>query len=242
MDRLSSCYFCGAALDASLSEYPVVPKSLRPDVDDQQTVVLCQTCRRKLATVIETVVTAVDDERRDTQRSQDQSADQSGMMDESGMEPRTDPEDIADANESMNEDDGGLLGGADTEQSENASSASTDDSGLLGGDDEGQTDPANAESRSTDDRQRRTRSNEAAESGGSSGGTDSDDGPSLTRLEYNKVMRLLQNRELPVDRAEIREVALNAYEIDASQFETVIEAAIDKDLIAEENGQFVAPE
>jgi len=235
MDRLSSCYFCGAALDASLSEYPVVPKSLQPDADDQQTVVLCPTCRRKLATVIETVVTAVDDERRDTQRAPDQLEDQSDMMDESGMDPRPDPEDIADANESMDEDDGGLLGGDDDGQS--SRSSSTDDKGLLGGDDETQTDRRGGEERTANDRQGREQSTATAESGSksSTGGDSSNDGPTLTRLEYNKVMRLLQNRELPVDRAEIREVALNAYDIDAGQFEAVIDAAIEKDLIAEES-------
>jgi hypothetical protein len=246
MDRLSSCYFCGAALDASLSEYPVVPKSLQPDAGDQQTVVLCQTCRRKLATVIETVVTATEEQRRETRQARDQSADQSSMMDESGMDPQPDPDEIADANETVEDDDGGLLSGGD--QSEK----SADDGGLLGGNESSTTDSDSSTSQSsgrssTDDQQRRSLSDDTAatesddESSDASGGT-SDDGPSLTRLEYNKVMRLLQNRDLPVDRAEIREVALNAYDIDASQFEAVIDAAVDKDLIAEENGQFVAPE
>jgi len=64
-------------------------------------------------------------------------------------------------------------------------------------------------------------------------------GPSLTKLEYNKVMRLLQNRKMPVDRAEIREVAVNAYDIDGEQFDAIIDAAVDRDLIGQANGQLV---
>ena len=61
MDRLSSCYFCGGALDASLSEHPVVPPELRSADDEGSTVVLCSTCRRKLGAVVEEVVTAARD-------------------------------------------------------------------------------------------------------------------------------------------------------------------------------------
>jgi len=55
-------------------------------------------------------------------------------------------------------------------------------------------------------------------------------------------MRLLQNRPFPVDRREICEVATSAYEIDQQEFDAVIEAAVERDLIAVENGQFVEPE
>ena len=59
MDTLSSCYFCSTALDASLDEYPVVPDRLRTG-DPDQTVVLCDTCARKLDAVFESVVGAVE--------------------------------------------------------------------------------------------------------------------------------------------------------------------------------------
>jgi len=64
----------------------------------------------------------------------------------------------------------------------------------------------------------------------------------MTKLEYNKVMRLLKNRPFPVDKAEIREVATSAYDIDQSEFEAVIDAAVSRGLIAERNGQFVEAE
>jgi len=170
MDRLSSCYFCGAALDAQLSEYPVVPKHLQSRTTDSQTVVLCAGCRRKLGGIVESVVDATES---------------SGRSDEGGYEG-TGFEPIAD-------------------------SGGDDGDGTLLADD--------AESTQTDG-----------------------DGPTLTKLEYNKVMRLLKNREFPVDRSEIREVATSAYQIDPAEFDAVIDAAIERDLLAVENGQFVDPE
>jgi predicted nucleic-acid-binding protein len=67
-----------------------------------------------------------------------------------------------------------------------------------------------------------------------------EDGPTLSALEYTKVMRLLENRELPVDREEIRVVATNAYEIRPAEFDAVVDAAVERGMIVEEDGQFVA--
>jgi hypothetical protein len=61
MNQLSSCYFCGDALDASLEDHPVVPPSLRSTASPQQTVVLCGSCKRKFDAVMDTVVAAVDE-------------------------------------------------------------------------------------------------------------------------------------------------------------------------------------
>ncbi|MEF8784759.1 MAG: hypothetical protein V5A45_02415 [Haloarculaceae archaeon] len=55
MDHLSSCYFCGAALDERLQQYPVVPESLR-EGEDVPTATLCPACHQKLETVLDAVV------------------------------------------------------------------------------------------------------------------------------------------------------------------------------------------
>ena len=187
MSQLSSCYFCGSALDTSLSEYPVVPEELRSGETDDTTVVLCPTCRRKLGTVIEAVVDAA---------GEGVTTDGTADTDLTGEDDRP--------------DDSGLLDGGTADRGAPSSAGS---------------DPTPSEP-----------------SGTPAGDTASDDEePTLTNLEYNKVMRLLQNRELPVDRAEIQEVATSAYQISPEEFDTVIQAAIQRDLIAERNGQFVDP-
>ena len=64
---------------------------------------------------------------------------------------------------------------------------------------------------------------------------------SVTALEYNKVMRLLQNREFPVDREEIETVAASAYELAQSECAEVIDLAVDRELIDEEDGKLLRP-
>ncbi|MBX0323961.1 hypothetical protein EGH21_13060 [Halomicroarcula sp. F13] len=241
MDRLSSCYFCGAALDASLSEYPVVPKSLQTEATPDQQVTLCPTCRRKLATVLKRVVAAADED----------PDDQSGLMDESGMEPQPDPMAVGDASETgeseSDVDEEGLL---DTEDDASSETAPDRTHPMAGADEPADTDER-SETTPTGTASSGTAETTGTQAGSASESTDSrhdtadeasDDGPSLTRLEYSKVMRLLQNRQLPVDRDEIRAVAVNAYDIEPEEFDAIIDAAVDRGLIAEENGQFVETE
>ncbi|PSQ16259.1 hypothetical protein BRD00_11230 [Halobacteriales archaeon QS_8_69_26] len=60
MTDLSSCYFCGTAIEAPVREYPVVPE----DLGDAEgpTVSLCPTCRRKHRAVVETVLATLEGE------------------------------------------------------------------------------------------------------------------------------------------------------------------------------------
>ena len=69
-----------------------------------------------------------------------------------------------------------------------------------------------------------------------------DDKPSISALEYNKVMRLLQNREFPVDREEIVTVAANAYQLSEADCLAVIDLAIDRGLLAEDGDVLVRPD
>lgn len=230
MDQLSSCYFCGASLDVSLSEYPVVPKQFHPDESEQQTVVLCPTCRRKLATVVESVVAAAEsDQSTGTQRVDED--DQSNLMDESGIDAQLDPMDLSDANES---DDSELLDGIGDDDARNRPEPDRNEieSTAPSSNDRGEDDGPESE----------TASSNAGNTADAESDANADSDPGLTRLEYNKVMRLLQNREFPVDRRGFREVATSAYDIGNEQFDAIIDAAIERDLIGEEDGQLVSAE
>lgn len=249
MDRLSSCYFCGGALDASLSEYPVVPKQLQPDEELQRSVVLCSTCQHKLADIVESVVTAAEADGEGALPSadragRDNSDDSARLLDGSASETQSDSPDgdadpesegVALLDDESDVPEDGLLGAAETD----ATPSSTDSAATAT---QAPSDAATERSESVD-------TGQPAESVGTdqrddpdagSGGTA--DGPTLTKLEYSKVMRLLQNRDLPVDRAEIRDVAVNAYDIDPAQFDAIIDAAVRRDLIGQENGRLVSTE
>ena len=69
-----------------------------------------------------------------------------------------------------------------------------------------------------------------------------DDKPSISALEYNKVMRLLQNREFPVDREEVVTVAANAYQLSEADCLAVIDLAVDRGLLAEDGDALVRPD
>jgi hypothetical protein len=56
------------------------------------------------------------------------------------------------------------------------------------------------------------------------------------------VIRLLQNREFPVEREEFQLVASNAYDIPHRECIDVVDALIDQDFLDERNGQLHRPE
>ena len=215
MDQLSSCYFCGASLGASLDQYPVVPKDLDPDPDERVTVVLCQGCREKLGTVVERIIDAVE---TDAAAPEDNAAKGGFEFGEGAT------------------DDVGTDGAENVDAENEGVEVATD--GVSDGE-TGQSPPAGTEASDPLD-QDGAPADEAADTSADETSDENGDDASLTALEYSKVMRLLQNREFPVDRAEFRAIATNAYQISDGEFDAIVDAAIDRGLIAEENGQFVS--
>lgn len=258
MDRLSSCYFCGAALDASLDEYPVVPPTLRPDAETRKTVVLCPTCRRKLDAVLESVTEAVDGDGLDgveeTLGDEDvlrsvETGDRSGAdAGESGSDDgSTDAGTAADPDDRDGDDQPWISGeeisdGPETTDGESGGgSAPASPEGGAGPD--GLDDRRSGESGADQPDGERPEPDETSadrDSGatddGSSGSAELSDAK-LTRLENTKVMRLLENREFPVDRDEFVTVAANAYQVSRDDCDKVIDLAVEHGLLREENGQ-----
>ncbi|MBX0287331.1 hypothetical protein [Haloarcula salinisoli] len=236
MDRFASCYFCGESFDASLSEYPVVPTALQP-AEDGPTVVLCGTCRRKLGAVVEEVVDAAEGE-----------TVIDGTTTDRGAEPE--PADIgAGSGVESGDAGGGSLfeagaddGGDPKSQAPTTTAEEWESPAESDGEPDTETDSGQTGVGETDSEPTPTESDETGDDPATPDNDTSGAEPRLTKLEYNKVMRLLQNRPFPVDKAEIREVATSAYDIDPEEFDAVIEAAVSRDLIAVENGQFVDPE
>ncbi|MFT4889196.1 MAG: hypothetical protein ACI9YT_000105 [Halobacteriales archaeon] len=290
MADFSSCYFCGAALDAPLEEYPVVPAELHPSPERQGTVVLCPTCREKLDAILEEVIAAVEvDSSLDGRRPTDSTLQAATKGATSGVE--AEPEVADDAEPGAPEDpepdagdDAGSGTTPDAEAGEEAatgdasddetgsepstptttaasesdsdsifddgSSAETDESDPYGpvfeddekgapstdsvgedATDEGGDEEVDDRDRSTDDRQTSTAS--ADRTAGSTAMPDA--------RTYNRVVRLLQNREFPVERDEIETVATNAYELSHEEFDAVIRVAIDRGVLEEADGQLVLP-
>ena len=267
MEQLSSCYFCGAALDAQIEPYQVIPPQFEPTPDQQRAVSLCPTCRQKLAHVVETVVGATDAEAAsaiddvttvepDDDLLRNEAGDErDGGSDEAsghaGVEPiepdgetgttGAEPADAADRS-----DDSQARPDADPAQSSDPLSTDEPDERTAEANGERATVGNGVESRTehrteaSDDRTRQSQTTGDTTDQHSGGDDTADDGPSLTALEYNKVMRLLQSREFPVERAEIHEIATSAYQVSDREFDAIIDAAIERGLIDEENGQLVS--
>lgn len=254
MDRLASCYFCGVAVDAPLEEYPVVPRDLRPSVENQQTVVLCPQCRRKLSTIVDSVVAATSDpdqttlsasdsdtstvESADTGESvegtmeagestEDRQADGSliegfGHDDEPSLidveRPSEDDPTVADDVDAAGESAGSKREPEDTENAEPSKTDATDpaaDVNVHGDDTESDTaDPASKE---TSDRE-------------------------FSKSAYNRIVRLLQNREFPLGVEEITTIADSAYEIERRETDAVIDALVDRGVIERDDEQLFRPD
>jgi len=255
MAQLASCYFCGVAAEAPLEEYPVVPRDLRPSIEDQSTVVLCPKCRRKLSTIVERVVAATrdpaqtelgnspetadekrdradddgpspigtlerfDDERPnlvDFERSHERNAD---MI---AREEKQDPDEEV-SETGQNEAGDGRVGAESTDRSDEGT-YNRPDEGISGEEDAEDDDGADAGGRET---------TEGEDAGGTDGSTDRD----FSRSAYNKVVKLLQNREFPVEEEEIATVAGSAYGIGRRETDEVIETLIDRGILERDGSQ-----
>jgi len=258
MAHLSSCYFCGTALDEPLGTY---------GVGEGRTVTLCPTCRRKLETVLGTAggsladvdepepaaVTAPEDDDPDADRHPEDDDPDAGdeLAEETGADPL-----VGDGSDDVSEGDGAAVDAdagdgdpfetgvelfdvdADDDPEQPDEGTVPDAAGGSGGiedaDDAAGGDPEASGSSGTGTDGQADGSGEVPPSDDPSGGTSQ---PSLSALEYNKVMRLLQNREFPLDRAEIEAVATNAYDLSQSDCAAVIDLAIDRGLLEETDGQ-----
>lgn len=343
MADLSSCYFCGAAMDVSLREYPVVPEAFDPTPDDQETVLLCGTCQRKLSRVVEPVVDAAraqhdrqqhatttghavdssspitdadaharpDDDQRSTAGtddettvntqiisptvgSDDEPTDESPRADadpDHATDDDTTPFDVDDTTSVFDDDDDDTDGSNSPGTSESVDSPDSTDptesifadgtTTIQPTDDQG-TDTERGDTERTEEANHppsnQTQSRNATDRSGDTLGNGinfSDDTPDTTTgsstnspttntqpspstssdststtsdasnvdaKTYNKVVRLLKNRDLPIPRDEIETIASSAYDIPAHECEAIIDATVKRGLVAERNGNLVHPD
>jgi hypothetical protein len=250
MDHLASCYFCGSALDAPLQDYRVVPVEMRDD-DDVTTATLCGSCHPKLERLLAPVVRAAGGDgatldARDADRVRNPSTTDEAETEPRSGRPDDDSEDgLVDLGAGLVDVDDPLAGGdqsgdteeppADTPGYESSGSAAPDAGGDRGSEDE---EPARATRTEKQDGSDESETRTEAED---DTGDDETTRATVSALEYNRVMRLLQNREFPVDRAEIQTVAANAYGLAEHECAEVIDLAVDRGLVAEQGDQLVRP-
>ena len=263
MPDLSACYFCGAAADAQVREYDVVP-----DDSLRSTATLCPGCREKLETVLSPVVRgaqpsdepvdvrldaieagdadaaastlevesedilAAADRSRDAADAAPTSSEGSSASDE-GDAPAA-SSDAADETASTDGTDADPLAGSagDSATDGIAFGDESDASASSGADAEPESEPTGAESTAS--------GSDAASASASTGGAGSDvERPDADT--YNRVVRLLQNREFPVNRSEFSDLASSAYDVPGDECAQVIDYAIQRGELVEESGMLKKP-
>ena len=209
--RELDCDFCGATADGA---YEPLPPRLNPTPDEQLRLALCTGCRGTLDGVVSPLLDrldATDGTDADDSSGPPASPDDGGA-DRTGA-PETDP--IADPGSTSGDDvdtdptpgDADSLAGGDN-GAEATAGDSTHDTGAAAG----------------------TRETGAA---GTAGTADVDEEPE----EFRTVMRLLNNREFPVDRAMVTELAAGAYDLEDREVAEILEYAIERGILVEEGGQ-----
>ncbi|WP_338739638.1 hypothetical protein [Haloplanus salilacus] len=204
MPQLRSCYFCGAVGD-SLREYDLAPDDTVSE--GSHSAVLCSTCHEKLRRVLEPLTDA-------------SSSEGSGgtVGEPSSTQPITFGADGASSGRG-DETEAGLPTDRNGSDDAGEDGESTDDAGrgAEAGDD---TDATGDE-----------RAGESADLG--AGDSTAEEEPDVPEAYY-KVLRLLQNREFPMERAELTTLVTAAYEVSEPQCERILETAIDRGVLVED--------
>lgn len=259
MPELHACYFCGTPND--LSRVAVIPPRFDPDEDEQRTVNLCPTCREKLVNVVEPLATRLDAAREAAGAPPDDPDARARHLDddapsspsEGAPSPPSDdpaPDSPADHGDGDGDDFGGFesAGGGITFPADDG-----DDAGGAAADSDPDDPLASGSPPSDDPSPDSPSTNEEASGFGSLGSDDAgddagNDSASSSRPSggappdgFRRVMRLLENRDLPVSRAEMETIAANAYDIGPEKFDRIVETAAERGRLVDEDGQLRKP-
>lgn len=250
MQRLSSCYFCGDAVDAAIEEYPLVSSDRFESLETDQRVVLCPSCRRKLTTVIERVLEAAlggrptDGDPEELLAEMDDGEEMSVTKIES-IDP---PDQLGTSGEAADGTDASAGQPAESDPATNGADEDAED----GAEQEDQRDEPAPSIDSDGPAADGDVDNGAA--GQQSEGEDTDEDPSdgtesaaavveaevgYQKAEFNRVVRLLQNREFPVEIDELTVVAESAYGIDEETTHAIVDALIERGVVADNGDELV---
>ena len=209
MRALQSCDFCG---DDAVGTFEVVPENLLQSGADQRRVALCEHCRTTLEDVLEPFLDrdgAVADEQVDGEHVTDAESTELTDDGDAAQAPTTAAVD-ADARA-----EGISIGRADE----------SDDTGNVESAENGERDDIDTDPLAADD-------GVAVETADADETADVGDEPD----QFRKVMRLLSNREFPVDRAEFAELTAGAYEMEDDHVARIIDHAVDRGVVVDDGG------
>ncbi|SIS10723.1 hypothetical protein [Natronorubrum thiooxidans] len=244
MRALRTCDFCG---DDAAGTFEVIPPELEPTDTEQRRVVLCPDCKARLEGVLEPLFARLDSDRdvpgADTavDHSDDQPSQASGR-DEDGEPEAVDAEPGAVATAASSVQNHTSTSSPDTTSSD--AEATDADARATPRLEEGIT----FESTGTDDNSEAVAEDETNESTDDTGASDSTIGASPSKTTgsrppkgYGKVIRLLQNREFPMQRSAVEGLAAGAYDLESHEVDAIIDHALETEEFVERRGELQRP-
>jgi hypothetical protein len=248
--ELSSCYFCGAPPDQPLATYRVADQLAASPAG--RTVTLCPACHRKLDALLEETGTGalesdhppgqsnLADDGQTTGRD-DATPDRKGSSDtldpDRNAGPRSSAGGRARSDADRTADDGPDIS---SENSDAGDQSRTDEQ--TGAGDRPRTD----EQTGAGDQPRGEHGTDAERAQGSDAGGDGPGSaargqrdPTVSKQEYRKVLRLLQNREERVERNELEELATSAYGLTPAECAKILDVAIERGHVEQRGTELV---
>ncbi|WP_455449971.1 hypothetical protein [Natrinema thermotolerans] len=224
MRQLRTCDFCEG--DAA-GTFEIVPSELEPTEAEQRRVVLCPDCRERLEGLLEPLLARARDGAAAGGTAPDATGDDRS---DGGSSAATVPT-TADAAEADSGPDSGSNDAATATADADAADASLEDGITFERDERG------AATESADETAADTAGDDGAGAADAADGEpdrgDDRDGTATGRpAAYAKVVRLLRNREFPMDRRAVEELAAGAYDLEPREAEAIVDYAI-------EDGEFV---
>ncbi|AGB17696.1 hypothetical protein Halru_3130 [Halovivax ruber XH-70] len=234
MRQLRTCDFCG---DDAVGTFEIVPPELHPTEAEQRRVVLCGDCQPTLEELLEPLLAragAAPTGETGSEASGDD-AQSNGQADQQASErddqPETRPLSTRDTDDTTSRGTPGIETDAAGDEAgdvvtPSASERSTGDEGVAiqpGDKTADDTNPsATGTANASDDASTAT----AAQA-------DTSNTPSAPKA-YGKVLRLLQNREFPMARADVEALAAGAYDLEDHQAEAVVDHAVEQGDLVED--------
>jgi hypothetical protein len=239
--RELDCDFCGAPAEGA---YEVGPPSVDRAPPERRRLVLCPDCHETLDRALEPLLDRLDDlESGDTSggTADVRGTDARPESIETDVEPEpnagVDSEPADDVSTGPN-DDPFTEASVDDGTGPDAGSAppSAEDAEAVGSSASDSDDPPRDGRAATDDSP--DAADELATHAGTDGNTESSDGAqSEVPTHFRRVIRLLNNREFPVDHDEFVDLATGAYELAEPDVERILKYAAERDLLVVENGR-----
>ena len=215
MRELRSCDFCGG--DAA-GTFEIVPPELEPTETEQRRVALCPDCKDRLRTLIEPLLA----------RAGVASADESTRKRSRESSPNATVSDASDDAEAEPDDDlraGSASDGAD------AVTESTLEDGIT----------FERSAAATDDADETAAGNGASDESASDTESTASDAATRPPTAYSKVVRLLRNREFPMKRSAVEELAAGAYDLEPDEVDAIVDYAIEQGEFVEKRGKLKRP-